>query len=365
MELYSSFRSHSRTHRYPGRTLVLPAVLIAAVFGGGTVLRSAWLPGRSTAAPIVREAQRVLYPHGWVECLAWSPDGRRLASSVSRAAPAGRTSACVPALSRVHLWQPWTGVTTARFSLPGPRLVVLAFATDGRTVNIASRREMVFWDGSPRTVPHVRRFASGPEEPLVFSPSGRTLLTVTGGRARIRDTRTGAVRAVLPGRLEQVSGAAFADDRAFLGTSDAFGGNAWVLRTVLPGRMTHLSWGKVSTLALSPEGRRLVCGEYDGSITLRDAESGRLLWRVRRSSDPVRSLAFSPDGLLLASGSGAAPAVDTAGRVEVCLWDARTGHLRQELQGHKTIVTALAFSPDGGWLASGSYDQTIRLWAIP
>ena len=79
-------------------------------------------------------------------------------------------------------------------------------------------------------------------------------------------------------------------------------------------------------------------------------------WSVRVSNfltAPITSVAFSPDGVLLAVGSEDA---------SVRLWEVATGHLRQTLHGYEGEVGAIAFSPDGALLASGSRDGTIRLW---
>jgi len=67
----------------------------------------------------------------------------------------------------------------------------------------------------------------------------------------------------------------------------------------------------------------------------------------------VTAVAFSPDGKTVASGSW-----DNTVR----LWDAATGEERQKLEGHDREVSAVAFSPDGKTVASGSYDKTVRLW---
>jgi WD40 repeat protein len=65
------------------------------------------------------------------------------------------------------------------------------------------------------------------------------------------------------------------------------------------------------------------------------------------------ALAFSPDGKQLASGSS-----DNT----VHIWDIATGQSLQELEGHSKAVSAVAFSSDGRRLASGSYDRTVRVW---
>jgi WD40 repeat protein len=72
-------------------------------------------------------------------------------------------------------------------------------------------------------------------------------------------------------------------------------------------------------------------------------------------SDSVYSVAFSPDGRLLASGSR-----DNTVR----LWDLGTGATMQTLKGHSGWVYAVAFSPDGRFLASGLDDWTVRLWDV-
>jgi WD40 repeat protein len=74
---------------------------------------------------------------------------------------------------------------------------------------------------------------------------------------------------------------------------------------------------------------------------------------IKGHTDSVRAVTFSPDGSKLATGS-----MDQTVR----LWDVRTGTVLAELRGHTGGVRTVAFSPDGTRLASGSMDQTVRLW---
>jgi WD40 repeat protein len=85
-----------------------------------------------------------------------------------------------------------------------------------------------------------------------------------------------------------------------------------------------------------------------------DALTRRELVTLKGHDDIVLSVAFSPDGKTLASGS-----VRT-----VKLWDALTRQELATLNGRHKIVISVAFSPDGKTLASGSADKTVKLWVV-
>ncbi|MFM6472871.1 MAG: WD40 repeat domain-containing protein, partial [Dolichospermum sp.] len=72
-------------------------------------------------------------------------------------------------------------------------------------------------------------------------------------------------------------------------------------------------------------------------------------------SDFVTSVAYSPDGQTVASGSR-----DST----IKLWNVKTGKLLQTFKGHSSWVYSVAYSPDGQTLASGSLDNTIKIWRL-
>jgi WD40 repeat protein/serine/threonine protein kinase len=113
------------------------------------------------------------------------------------------------------------------------------------------------------------------------------------------------------------------------------------------------------TVAFSPDGRILASGsddtENDDTLKLWVPASGRLLKGWRAHPGTVAALSFSPDGGTLASAS-------LSPSQNLRLWDAATGRLRATLAGHAERVRSVVFSPDGKLLASAGSDRTIRLW---
>jgi WD40 repeat protein len=113
--------------------------------------------------------------------------------------------------------------------------------------------------------------------------------------------------------------------------------------------------GSVTSVAFSPDGTRIVSGSYDETIRIWDAKTGEeVVEPLKGHTSLVASVAFTPDGTRIVSGSS-----DKTIRV----WDAKTGEeVVEPLQGHTSLVLSVAFTPDGTRIVSGSYDKTIRVW---
>jgi WD40 repeat protein/energy-coupling factor transporter ATP-binding protein EcfA2 len=111
----------------------------------------------------------------------------------------------------------------------------------------------------------------------------------------------------------------------------------------------------VRSVAFSPDGTTIVSGSDDRTIRLWDLEGNPIGQPFQGHEDSVRSVAFSPDGTTIVSGSD-----DRTIR----LWDLEGNPIGQPFQGHEDSVWSVAFSPDGTTIVSGSADRTIRLWDL-
>jgi WD40 repeat protein len=184
---------------------------------------------------------------------------------------------------------------------------------------------------------------------------------------RIRGTSSRELISEVIGGVYAVPELAFSPSGGVLASTD---GRNLRLREIRTQRLVHTLYSgrpasdetSFSTLAYSPDGRLLASGDTANTVQLWDTGTGELLQslsghtgRLGRASAMVWKVRFSPDGSLLASAGG-----DTTVR----LWEVATGKLLETLNGHTLAVTSLAFSPDGQRLASGSLDATVIVWKL-
>lgn len=115
------------------------------------------------------------------------------------------------------------------------------------------------------------------------------------------------------------------------------------------------TFGSILSVAFSPDGQLLATGDMNGDINLWQVADGKQLLSWKGQLSWVLSVVFSPDGETLASGSA---------DQTVKLWEVSSGQCLKTLQGHTSWIWSVVFSPDGATLASGSHDQTVRCWDV-
>jgi WD40 repeat protein/tRNA A-37 threonylcarbamoyl transferase component Bud32 len=301
-----------------------------------------------------------------VRCVAFSPDGKLLASASGSYGQSGE----------VKVWDVATG--QERFCLRGHKDLVscVAFSPDGRRLASANGGfrtpgEIKVWDPADRRELHSLPAHATPVWGLAFSSDGRQLASFgrgvapTGmplpGEVKVWDAADGRQLLCIPGNeaaayqigstalafspaaMEPLRRLAFADGHTVRVCDPATGKELFNL-----GKHP----GSVTSVVYSHDGRLLASGSLDGVVKVWDADTGRETLAFHHA-DGIWGLAFSPDGRRLAAA---------AGNNIVKVWDVTTQKEALVLRGHKDTVASVAFSPDGWRLASAGGDGTVKLW---
>ncbi|MGH3940344.1 MAG: CHAT domain-containing protein [Pseudonocardiaceae bacterium] len=273
-----------------------------------------------------------------VNAVAFSPDGRRLATaSDDRTAGVWDATSGRQLATATHHGVVW-GVV---FSPDGRRLATASIDRTARVRDATSGRQLA-------TVTH-----HGWVREVVFSPDGRRLATASDDEtARVWDATSGRQLAMVT-HHGSVKGVAFSPDGRLLATASA--DNTARVWEVTSGRplvtVTHHDW--VLAVVFSPDGHRLATAGEDNTARIWDVTTGQLLVTVTHH-DWVLAVVFSPDGHRLATAS-----TDQTARI----WDAGNGQQLDSL-AHDGVVRGVVFSPDGHRLATASDDMTARIWVL-
>jgi WD40 repeat protein len=279
-----------------------------------------------------------------VEALAFSPDGRYLATGC-------RDSLC-------QIWNVARGTLHRSLKAHTGPITSVAFRPDGkRLVTASSDRTIRVWNVS--TGRKMQRLAGHMDTiySAVYSQDGQHLFSAGADcTLRIWDPHTGLQERQLPSHAEQVFALAASPDGVHI-ISAGENGTAQIWNIGPSGSrelFTFVPGGHIYSLAFSPDGSTLAVGTHRKEIELIDIPSGKRQTLSRGHSTQVEAVVFTPDGQMLVSGGRDG---------KIVLWDLPAGTRRRAWTAGKQ-VWSLAVAPDGQRLLSGSSDGILREWQI-
>lgn len=314
---------------------------------------------------IVKESHRMLDAKK-VTALAFSPDNKFLVAGCDKFTVAGGDDSVVSSSSVVTLrsWDLSTLTERLVGTLSYP-VQDLAFSPDGRQLALTCRSvcdgAVHIWDPSTMSPHKVQEGHSTHIHSLVFSRDGKHLAScaINDYVIRLWYPESGKLRHTLTGHVKQVRAVVFSPDSQQIASASEDGTvRVWspargTLRHILGRGMKLFSGRPTTSLVYANDSKELACGSIDGLVRIWNPANGDLVQILQGHESTVDTVAFSPNGQVLAS-------IPQNGALIV--WNRVTGDPLHKLDIGHQYGAGLAFSSDGQYLASVIDNKSVTIW---
>jgi serine/threonine protein kinase len=277
-----------------------------------------------------------------IESIAISPDGMLVAAGSSL---------------DVYLWEVASG--QQRYMFEGDGGFHMAFSPDGTMLATGGYHDLVVWEVATGQILRRIDLLSYGGEDVAFSPNSSMLAFTDTRTVQVIDVSTGQILYMLDSTNWMDEVVWHPDGTTLISSGWGNPVTLWDLVTSEVLREMYDSEAyAVTSLAFSPDGSLLAASTGDGQVWIEDVTTGQSTSTLGGEGGEfsLNSVAFSPDGSMLVTGG-------QDNKVKV--WDATTGELLHTLVGHIDDVNSVAFSPSGSYIVSGAADGTVRVWGIP
>jgi eukaryotic-like serine/threonine-protein kinase len=341
------FQPPVRSERRVSRRLVLGGLGLAgltAVAGGATW----WVlsQGQSSHRPANTHLETTLYiykgHHAYVETLAWSPNGKRIASGSGD--------------KTVQVWDATTGGHAFTYRDHAGEVWAVAWSPDGQRIASGGVDNTVqVWDALTGGHVYTYQGHTAAVTAVAWSPDGQRIASASYDHTvRVWDAANGGHVFIYQNHGDAVTAVAWSPDGTRVASASydhtvrvwdaANGGHVFIYR----GHTKELR-----AVAWSPDGKLIVSGGYDNTAQVWDALTGVTVYTYAGHSGYINSVVWSPNSKRVASGSG---------DKTVQVWDASTGKHAFTYRGHAGYVYTVGWSSDGQRIASGASDSTVQVW---
>jgi WD40 repeat protein len=305
----------------------------------------------------VGEIRRLSGHQAWVNCVAFSPDGR---FAVSASGAQGQLSGFRTVVDySVRLWDVEAGTEIFKFSGHSAKVNTVAVSPDGKRVLSAGQEGGVLFI-DVETGQCVGRVGKRlpPVRAALFADNGKAVVTASDDRVvRVWDVQSGERIARFEGNKKEVTAIAISPDGRYLLTA-CLDGSVRVFDYRNGQKIRKLEGHRAGVLAVAflPDGKRAVSGGEDRTVRIWDLETGENTRYFMGHQYQINCVAVLPDGRHVVSGSA-----DRTVRV----WDINSGKEVKCLNGHGDSVESIAITPDGQQALSGSRDTSLIYWQLP